>query len=75
MKQTVVEWLVKEIPNTHWEDAYWADLYEQAKELEKEQLQKVWKAAEQNMRSQFSSSAYKNITFDEYYEALGSKKY
>lgn len=41
---------------------------EKAKELEKEQLHKVWKAAEQNMRSQFSSSNYKNLTFDEYYE-------
>ena len=49
--------------------------FEEAKEMEKEQLQTVWKAAEQNMRSQFSSSAYKHITFDEYYEALGSKKY
>ena len=37
-------------------------------ELEKEQLHKAWKAAEQNMRSQFSSSNYKNLTFDEYYE-------
>lgn len=50
-------------------------LQNQAKELEKEQLHKVWKASEQNMRSQFSSSAYKNVTFDEYYEALRSKKY
>ena len=38
------------------------------KEIEKEQLYTVWKAAEQNMRSQFSSSNYKNLTFDEYYE-------
>ena len=35
---TAVEWLVKETPNMHWEDAYWADLYEQAKEMEKQQI-------------------------------------
>ena len=66
MKQTAVEWLeeqyTKQITFLHRED------FEQAKELEKEQLHKVWKAAEQNMRSQFSSSNYKNLTFDEYYE-------
>ncbi len=38
MKQvTAVEWLVQQTPNMHWEDAYWADLFEQAKEMEKQQ--------------------------------------
>ena len=35
---TAVEWLVKETPNMHWEDDYWADLYERAKEMEKQQI-------------------------------------
>jgi len=37
MKQTAVEFLVKETPNIYWEDAYWADLFEQAKVMEKQQ--------------------------------------
>jgi hypothetical protein len=37
MKQTAVEWLVQQTPNIHWEDGYWADLFERAKEMEKEQ--------------------------------------
>ena len=37
MKQTAVEWLVQETPNMHWEDAYWADLFERAKEMEKQE--------------------------------------
>ena len=32
-----------------------------------ELLKESWKASEQNMRSQFSSSAYKNITFEEWF--------
>jgi hypothetical protein len=35
---TAVEFLVKETPNIHWEDGYWADLFEQAKELEKQHI-------------------------------------
>ena len=35
---TAVDWLVKETPNIYWEDAYWADLYERAKEMEKQQI-------------------------------------
>jgi len=41
---------------------------QQERSYSKQQLEKVWKAAEQNMRSQFSSSQYKNVTFEEYYE-------
>jgi hypothetical protein len=38
MKQTAVEFLVKNTPNIYWEDAYWTDLFEQAKEMEKQQI-------------------------------------
>lgn len=34
---TSIEWLVQETPNMHWEDAYWADLFERAKELHKQE--------------------------------------
>jgi hypothetical protein len=68
---TAVEWLVQQTPNIHWEDGYWADLFERAKEMEKEQqgytkadMHSAWNSSEQNMRFQFGSSAYKNITFE-----------
>jgi hypothetical protein len=32
-----VEWLVQQTPNMHWEDGYWADLFERAKEMEKQE--------------------------------------
>ena len=67
MKQTAVEWLInKMVQSTTMKG--WIEIFEQAKEIEKEQLEKVWKASEQNMRSQFSSSQYKNVTFEEWLE-------
>ena len=69
MKQTAVEWFLEEIINNNFQKASeQIEVFERAKELEKEQLHKAWKASEKNMRSQFSSSNYKNLTFDEYYE-------
>jgi hypothetical protein len=38
MKQTAVEWLVNEIPSIDWENSYWKSRFEQAKELEKQQI-------------------------------------
>ena len=37
-KQTAVDWLVQQTPNMHWEDGYWAYLFEQAIEMEKQQI-------------------------------------
>jgi len=39
-----------------------------AKEIEKEQLECAWNSSDQNMRFQFSSSAYKPITFKQWLE-------
>ena len=39
-----------------------------AKEMEKEQLECAWNSSDQNMRFQFSSSAYKAITFKQWLE-------
>lgn len=36
--------------------------------LEKQQMKEVWRAAQNDMHRQFSSSAYKPITFEQYYE-------
>lgn len=71
MEKTAVEWLVDELTRTKF--IYSSDkqelhqlikILEQAKEIEKKQIESAWKASEQNMRSQFSSSKYKNITFE-----------
>ena len=78
MEQSSVEWLVEQIEtlikngyvfNPKFEE----DFIEQAKEFENEILFKCWKASEQNMRNQFSSSNYKNITFDEWYKEFKNK--
>jgi hypothetical protein len=37
-KQTAVEWLVNEIPVIDWTDPYWKVKFEQAKEMEKEEI-------------------------------------
>ena len=36
-------------------------------ELEKENLKKTWTESQENMHRQFSSDAYKPITFEQYY--------
>ena len=43
MKQTAVEWLVIQL-HTHWgnEDVSFEKLFEQAKEMEKEQMIETW---------------------------------
>jgi hypothetical protein len=64
-KMTAVEWLKSEMlkPNLSM-----IDILEQAKEMEKEQLECAWNSSDQNMRFQFSSSAYKPITFKQWLE-------
>jgi hypothetical protein len=37
-KQTAVEYLIKGLPMVYWEDPYYSDLLEHAKELEKQQI-------------------------------------
>jgi hypothetical protein len=63
---TTVEYLLKKLETDEL-------CIEQAKEFEKEMLFQCWKASEQNMRSQFSSSAYKNITFDTWFKQFKKK--
>ncbi len=46
-----------------FQDGIWVGM-----EYNKALLEKAWKDAERNMRDQFSSSAYKNISFDEWYD-------
>jgi hypothetical protein len=64
MKQTAVEWLVNEIPSIDWENSYWRNRFEQAKEIEKQQiidarvkkpLQSEWDETEQYYNEQFKN--------------------
>jgi hypothetical protein len=69
MKQTAVEWLCEQY---HLKQDI--EIVKQAKEMEKQQgysledLECAWSSSEQNMRFQFSSSAYKAITFKQWLE-------
>ena len=78
-KQTAVKWLEEQIIRFHnWKlnpiyDENCFDEIEldkaikQAKEMEKQQAESIWKASDENMHRQFSSSAYKPITFEQFY--------
>jgi hypothetical protein len=74
---TAVEWLVQEINKINVSTEarrFISKLEKQAKEMEKQQgyseedLECAWSSSEQNMRFQFSSSAYKPITFKQWLE-------
>ena len=41
MKQTAVDWLVSELPTVDWDDPYYKDKLEQAKQMEKQQIMKA----------------------------------
>jgi hypothetical protein len=63
---TAVEWLVEELIKGDFEQQQIA--IKKAKEMEKQQLECAWNSSDQNMRFQFSSSAYKPITFKQWLE-------
>lgn len=69
MKQTAVEWLIEEhfggIENCTPD---FRNKIKQAKEMEIQQLKDCWYSSDENMRSQFSSSDYKRITFEQWLE-------
>jgi hypothetical protein len=44
------------------------------KEFTKEDLRAAWRSSEQNMSFTFSSSAYKGITFEQWYNAFKELK-
>jgi ribosome biogenesis protein Nip4 len=82
---TAVEWLAEKYNEVNWlrnrdeiSSKYADELREvffyQAKEMEKEQLECAWNSSDQNMRFQFSSSAYKAITFKQWLENFKEEK-
>lgn len=77
---TAVEWLIEQL---EWDDSKIArviglkkynQVVSQAKEMEKEQLECAWNSSDQNMRFQFSSSAYKAVTFKQWLEKFKQEK-
>jgi hypothetical protein len=42
MKQTAVEWLFEQLPTIDKYDPFYADIFNQAKEMEKEQIKNAW---------------------------------
>ena len=71
--ETAVEWLVEQlrIQTTIYRQE---QIIEIAKEIETQQAKGIWKASEENMRRQFSSSAYKPITFEQWYNSFKELK-
>jgi hypothetical protein len=76
-KQTAVEWLYERlermIPRTALYNIDKEEYFNKAKEMEKEQLKKVWMDAQTDQCKQFSSN-YSGITFDEYLEIYKKEK-
>ena len=76
MKKTAVEWLAKELYEKFemkGDGNLFDEICEQAKEMEIEQLKNAWESSDTNMRNQFSSSAYKAITFNQWFETFKIK--
>jgi hypothetical protein len=61
---TAVEWLINEIPNIDWENSYWRNKIEQAKEMEKQQIIYAYESGIEEGKDRYSSDEY-NL---EYYE-------
>jgi hypothetical protein len=79
MKQTAVEFLLENIVITPSKNL--VNVIKQSIEMEKQQqgysvedLECAWNSSDQNMRFQFSSSAYKAITFKQWLEKFKQEK-
>ncbi len=71
---TAVEWLFDKLHIVDKEYGISQYYFEQAIQMEKEQLKCAWNSSDQNMRFQFSSSAYKPITFKQWLEQFKQEK-
>lgn len=79
MKQTAVEFLLENIVITPSKNL--VNVIKQSIEMEKQQqgysvedLECAWNSSDQNMRFQFSSSAYKGITFKQWLEKYENER-
>lgn len=57
-----------------FEDNLPFELLDEAEEIEKNNLQTAWASSSQNMHFQFSSSAYRPITFEQWYNSFKELK-
>ena len=67
MKQTAVEWLIEQIKKEH---PFWTDIFEQAKEMEKQQIMEfaysaVRKILDEDRENPFNLEQYYNETYKE----------
>jgi hypothetical protein len=84
MKQTAVEWLDNQIKKSKYfykvikdmnsSTVVQPNVFEQAKEMEKQQLRECWRQAQAEQRKEFSSS-YVSKKFETWYEEFKSKDY
>jgi len=61
---TAVEWLINEMPVIDWQDPYWKIKFEQAKEMEKEQIMTAFTKGDIFGADYFDGV---NITAENYY--------
>ena len=64
MKQTAVEWLIEQLPTIDKYDPYYADIINQAKEMEKEQMKRAC------IRTEYEDKAWQKLMekqFEQYY--------
>ena len=69
MRQTAIDWFAKELYEKFemkGDGNLFDELFIHYKEMEKQQMKDAWDASDTNMRNQFSSSAYKGITFNQW---------
>ena len=77
-QQTAVEWLVEQIKSEQNQKALsaseWMQVIEQAKQMEKEQIQQCWDTAHQAGRFEGKGIAEENWqTFEQYYNETYGK--
>lgn len=75
--KTAVEWLCEELSSKYGDDDFMMTYYdeiEQAAKMEFKQLECAWNSSDQNMRFQFSSSAYKALTFKQWFKNFNKNK-
>jgi acyl-CoA reductase-like NAD-dependent aldehyde dehydrogenase len=64
MKQTAVEWLLEQLPTIDKYDPYYADIINQAKKMEKEQMKSAC------IRTEYEDKAWQKLMekqFEQYY--------
>ena len=59
MKQTAVEWLFEQLPTIDKYDPFYADIINQAKAMEKEQMESAYLAGESKDK-QYYNETFKN---------------